>query len=82
MSRQERSFLTVGCTKEIIEIIKYPLAVRSSSLLEDSQYQPLAGMYSTYMLPNSHANNKERFNNRKFYYLYWGGERKGDRRDI
>ena len=33
--------------------VKYPVAVRSSSLLEDSQYQPLAGMYSTYMLPNS-----------------------------
>ena len=33
----------------------YPLAVRSSSLLEDSQYQPLAGVYETYMLPNNHA---------------------------
>ena len=32
----------------------YPLAVRSSSLLEDSQYQPLAGVYDTYMLPNNH----------------------------
>ncbi|MGE5357956.1 MAG: PEP/pyruvate-binding domain-containing protein [Bacteroidales bacterium] len=32
----------------------YPLAVRSSSLLEDSQYQPFAGVYETYMLPNSH----------------------------
>ena len=35
--------------------VKYPLAIRSSSLLEDSQYQPLAGMYSTYMLPNSNT---------------------------
>ena len=33
--------------------IKNPIAVRSSSLLEDSQYQPLAGMYATYMLPNA-----------------------------
>src|SRR5262245_11054811 len=33
----------------------YPLAVRSSSLLEDSQYQPFAGIYSTYMLPNDHT---------------------------
>ena len=32
-----------------------PLAVRSSSLLEDSQYQPLAGVYETYMLPNNHG---------------------------
>ncbi|MFO7618953.1 MAG: PEP/pyruvate-binding domain-containing protein [Thermoplasmata archaeon] len=30
-----------------------PLAVRSSSLLEDSQNQPFAGIYSTYMLPNN-----------------------------
>ena len=48
--------------KEIIKKVTFPLAVRSSSLLEDSQYQPLAGMYSTYMLPNSHINEKERFN--------------------
>ena len=32
----------------------YPLAVRSSSLLEDSQYQPFTGVYNTYMLPNNH----------------------------
>jgi hypothetical protein len=30
--------------------------VRSSSLLEDSQFQPFAGIYKTYMLPNSHPN--------------------------
>jgi hypothetical protein len=34
--------------------VDYPIAVRSSSLLEDSQYQPFAGVYATYMLPNSH----------------------------
>lgn len=38
-----------------------PLAVRSSSLLEDSQAQPFAGIYSTYMLPNSSANITVRF---------------------
>lgn len=32
----------------------YPLAVRSSSLLEDSQFQPFAGIYKTYMIPNNH----------------------------
>ena len=32
----------------------YPLAVRSSSLLEDAQFQPFAGIYKTYMLPNNH----------------------------
>ncbi len=35
-----------------LEAATYPLAVRSSSLLEDSQYQPFAGVYETYMLPN------------------------------
>jgi len=32
--------------------VKYPLAVRSSSLLEDSQYQPFTGVYETFMLGN------------------------------
>ena len=35
-----------------LETIKAPIAVRSSSLLEDSHYQPFAGVYSTYMIPN------------------------------
>ncbi len=39
---------------------KYPLAVRSSSLLEDSQYQPLAGTYETFMLPNNSRSNIKR----------------------
>jgi len=34
------------------EATKSPLAIRSSSLLEDSYYQPFAGVYSTYMIPN------------------------------
>ncbi|MDE6028226.1 MAG: PEP/pyruvate-binding domain-containing protein, partial [Muribaculaceae bacterium] len=33
------------------DVVKRPLAVRSSSLLEDSHYQPFAGIYSTYMIP-------------------------------
>jgi CheY-like chemotaxis protein len=33
---------------------RYPLAVRSSSLLEDAQFQPFAGIYKTCMLPNNH----------------------------
>jgi phosphoenolpyruvate synthase/pyruvate phosphate dikinase len=36
--------------------ISYPLAVRSSSLLEDAQFRAYAGLYRTYMLPNDHAN--------------------------
>jgi len=38
----------------VLDLMKYPLAVRSSSLLEDSQHQPFAGVYLTCMLPNSH----------------------------
>ena len=33
------------------DAIDSPIAIRSSSLLEDSQYQPFAGIYSTYMIP-------------------------------
>jgi CheY-like chemotaxis protein len=39
--------------RDFLEIIKEPLAIRSSSLLEDSQFQPFAGVYETYMLPNN-----------------------------
>lgn len=33
------------------DVIKAPVAIRSSSLLEDAHYQPFAGVYSTYMIP-------------------------------
>ncbi len=33
------------------DVVKSPIAIRSSSLLEDSHYQPFAGIYSTYMVP-------------------------------
>ncbi|MBN2725434.1 MAG: hypothetical protein JXR95_15320 [Deltaproteobacteria bacterium] len=36
-----------------LESVHCPLAVRSSSLLEDSHYQPFAGIYKTLMIPNS-----------------------------
>jgi CheY-like chemotaxis protein len=34
-----------------LEVVKKPIAARSSSLLEDAHYQPFAGVYSTYMIP-------------------------------
>lgn len=34
-----------------LDTVQSPIAVRSSSLLEDSHYQPFAGIYSTYMVP-------------------------------
>ena len=38
--------------KRIVEVIKVPISVRSSSLLEDSHFQPFAGVYQTSMIPN------------------------------
>ncbi|HMM03930.1 MAG: phosphoenolpyruvate synthase [Prevotella sp.] len=53
-----RYFLKAGLPDRLIEdfmafldVVKAPVAVRSSSLLEDSHYQPFAGVYSTYMIP-------------------------------
>jgi len=43
-----------------IKIIKNPVAVRSSSLLEDSHYQPFAGIYSTYMVPCIASNEEKK----------------------
>ena len=42
----------------LFEVIDRPLAIRSSSLLEDSHYQPFAGIYSTYMIP--HVDDRKR----------------------
>jgi len=41
--------------KSFLEEVRYPIAVRSSSLLEDSQYQPFTGVYETFMLSNQHS---------------------------
>lgn len=42
----------------LYDVVDRPLAVRSSSLLEDSHYQPFAGIYSTYMIP--HLSDREK----------------------
>ena len=41
----------VGDLMAFLDVVKSPIAIRSSSLLEDSHYQPFAGVYSTYMIP-------------------------------
>ncbi|MGD0417531.1 MAG: PEP/pyruvate-binding domain-containing protein, partial [Terriglobales bacterium] len=41
--------------KSFLAEVSHPLAVRSSSLLEDSQYQPFTGVYETFMLGNQQA---------------------------
>jgi len=42
----------------LISVAKNPIAIRSSSLLEDSHYQPFAGIYSTYMIPKIEDNER------------------------
>ncbi len=44
----------VDWLRRLLEVVNYPLAIRSSSLLEDSSYLPFAGVYETYMVPNNH----------------------------
>jgi CheY-like chemotaxis protein len=44
---------TVNRLTEMLERLREPLAVRSSSLLEDTQFHPFAGIYQTYMIPNA-----------------------------
>lgn len=46
--------------KMILELIRKPLAVRSSGLFEDSLMQPFAGIFETYILPNNHPDLNER----------------------
>lgn len=62
-----RAFLAGRLPEDIVDglrvfldLVRGPLAVRSSSLLEDSQYHPFAGVYDTHMLPNNHADERVR----------------------
>lgn len=52
----------LGDLAAFLQLVHTPLAVRSSSLLEDSQYHPFAGVYETYMIPNNQANPLVRLN--------------------
>ncbi|MEZ4362486.1 MAG: PEP/pyruvate-binding domain-containing protein [Kofleriaceae bacterium] len=63
----ERQFLAARFPTDVREDlatmlaqVSYPLAVRSSSLLEDSQHQPFAGIYQTYMVSNREGTLEER----------------------
>lgn len=46
--------------RSYLDIIKKPLAIRSSSLFEDSLMQPFAGIFDTFLLPNNHPDIKVR----------------------
>ncbi len=54
------SFRMKKFINQITDFFDTPLAVRSSSLLEDSHYQPFAGVYSTYMIANNHEDKQVR----------------------
>lgn len=56
----ELSEETIEALKRFVEKIDTPLAVRSSSLFEDSIYRPFAGSFETYIIPNSHPEPSER----------------------
>lgn len=51
----------VGDLRALIEKIHSPLAVRSSSLLEDAMYEPFAGIYGTKMIPNNQPDADSRY---------------------
>ena len=59
--RAELPVELVGDLRAIVEQIHQPLAIRSSSLLEDALYQPFAGVYSTKMIPNNQHDADTRF---------------------
>ncbi len=59
--RSELPVEMVGDLRALVEGIHQPLAVRSSSLLEDALYQPFAGVYSTKMIPNNQHDPDTRF---------------------
>jgi len=46
--------------RAFLDLVRDPLAVRSSSLLEDAQFHPFAGVYETHMLPNNHPDARQR----------------------
>lgn len=46
--------------RDFLDLVRTPLAIRSSSILEDSQFQPLAGVYYTVMIPNNNPDSETR----------------------
>lgn len=51
----------VGDLRSLTNEIRVPLAVRSSSMLEDAMYRPFAGVYATKMIPNNQPDPDVRF---------------------
>jgi len=59
--RAELPFQLVGDLQALISQVNSPLAVRSSSMLEDAMYEPFASVYTTKMIPNNHLDSDTRF---------------------
>ena len=59
--RGELSFHLEKKLKALLSVLKGPLAIRSSSLLEDSTDHPFSGVFETILLPNNHEDSKIRY---------------------
>jgi len=59
--RADLPYELVGDLRALIEAVDTPLAIRSSSLLEDAMYEPFAGVYATKMIPNNQSDADARF---------------------
>lgn len=59
--RADLPFEVLGDLRALIENVHTPLAIRSSSLLEDSLIEPFAGVYATKMTPNNQFDSSTRF---------------------
>ncbi len=59
--KAELPFETLGDLRSLISQVNSPLAVRSSSMLEDAKDEPFAGIYETKMTPNNQADISSRF---------------------
>lgn len=60
--KAELPFGILGDLRTLISNVKSPLAIRSSSMLEDAIHEPFAGIYSTKMTPNNQSDIDTRFN--------------------
>jgi hypothetical protein len=52
--KSDLSFNLEKRLKELLKLLNRPLAIRSSSLMEDSTMQPFSGIFDTYLIPNNH----------------------------
>lgn len=59
--KAELPFQVLGDLRALIAEVKNPLAIRSSSLLEDAMHEPFAGIYGTKMTPNNQLDADTRF---------------------